>query len=602
MEITVRLLGELNETPGGGWRSLVPKKIVAVTAEQIATWFRYDSLAGKNPYHVRPDSLIQIDADVQRGLDDRGRVLQEAAKVREIRDLLLGAEHKSPIFLSTLVWVLRGNVVMKRGERRVEGSLLPIYELGIETDQIWLTDSAHRHFGIAEAYRTFVRDKEKYPAFSPKFEFPVEVYVLDSTTEKSLFTELNSKQKKVSASKTQQLDVNTAIGYLKSKILERDLSTRGLFANNIEVSFRENKRHTLVTMSAFVAAIREFFTQSEIEAARSGKDEAADMYAEYFCEFFCALADTLRITYGDGGNAVTTTPFYNLYREHIAGVVDREVDPTNDEVQAKFETDLEKARERANDVNRRVREADVTNSNPMLRSLARLARTIRYFDDWKSVVSRLQSAVIAQAGGRYFQLSNSEVTNPFPPPYTTPLITRSEQGTPNIQVQSQTVRQAYDLLLAKLDLVLPPTIRSLVGSSFVTLNPTSAAVTQPISRSVATCLEFEADVFVPKRFELSKASENLSLTIRPKDLLWKKAELTGRKRVLPQSVERDLSYQHPYYDDVVKYSVRFSTELPAFVLSKRESFAVEVRFQYPSLSWDNEETTVLLQLQPNDAY
>lgn len=596
MHISVRLLGELNESSSHAGKTLVSKKMISVTAEQLATWFLYDSLSGKHPFRIKQDSLIQIDPIVQRGFDDRGRPLQESAKVKEIRDLLLGSSTKAPVFLGTLVWVIRGDVQTSKSEKKTEGKFLPTFELGIEVDKILLTDSAHRHFGIVEAYRTFMKNKENYPRFSPKFEFPVELYVIDKAMEQSLFNELNSKQKKVSQSRTQLLDVQTASGYLKSKILERDQSSKGLFANNVEVSFRENKRHTLLTMSTFVNILKEFYSPNELESARNNDADAEEM-SEYFCEFFYDLSEKIIIKYNDGSGPVEINPFYNLYRDHIASVMDREFDSTNDEELQKFESDLEKARERANEINRKVRDADVTNSNPMMRALARLARTIRYFEDWKAVISRLQSSVIAPADGRYFQISNKEISAPFPPPYTTPLITVTSGGGANIQVQTQTIKQAYDILSTKLDLVLPVSLRFKMGSKFSPLKVDVATVTQSLSRTAPTVLVFEGEFYIPKGLEYS--GEDVSLSVKAKDLVWKKAEFTGTKKKAASQIKEDDSYQHPFYDDIKKMVAQFGVELPAFNLGKQESFVLELKFLYPSLSGDGGEVTALLQLQPN---
>lgn len=592
MQVTARLLGELNIGADTASRTLVPKRIVAVTAEQIAQLFQYESFSGKHPFRVKPDSVIQLDATIQRGFDDRGRALQEVSKVREIADLLLGEEGvSSPAFLGTLVWVLRGTPSFARSKKELEGSFAPIYEITFDAERIYLTDSAHRHFGIVESYKRYLKNPKKFPRYSPKFEFSVELYALDTLHETALFNELNSKQKKISSSRAQFLDVHTATGYMKSKILAHDQDADAFFTNNIEVSARENKRHTLITMSAFVAAIREMFG-ADLEELRAN-EARADEAAAYFCEFFYTLRDQIVVTYGDQALTKEIRPFYNLYREHIAPIEDREI--VSDEDEAKHEAELETARQRANATNKRLRDEDLTNSNTVTRALCRVARLIRNLDDWQAVIVRLQTSVIAPTGGRYFQLSNPEVATPFPPPYTTPVLTVGEEGHPNIQVQTQTINQVYDLLCTRLNLVLVPQVklRTASGNLLLTGSPSGLA---SVSRTSPTPITLEVDFYTTKRNPPSP--DEILVSFSPRSIDWKKGELKGKKRAVAADVFPDASYEHDYHTDIQKWTAQVVVILSPFALTNSDSFTGEFGVRVPTISGDFEEISVQLALQP----
>ena len=73
----------------------------------------------------------------------------------DIKDTLLGLNAGQKVYLGSLVWNIRKKDINRITKIKVSenDNLPPEYELKIEVDNIYLTDSAHRHFGIIEAYK-----------------------------------------------------------------------------------------------------------------------------------------------------------------------------------------------------------------------------------------------------------------------------------------------------------------------------------------------------------------------------------------------------------------------------------------------------------------
>ncbi|ALO34577.1 hypothetical protein CMT41_07500 [Colwellia sp. MT41] len=260
-KIKLRLLDDLNKSNRGTQKSLVPKYIVKITASELNNYFKYDSSGKKHPYKVANDSLIVLDENVQRGITDLGRIRQEENKVKDIKNSLLGLNTLAPkAFMGNLVWNIReqGGEIFEISTSLRENKAA-IQEIQINTKKIYLPDSAHRHLGICEAYREYLKSDETFDKFDEDFEFAIDVYNLSLQDEKLLFNELNSKQKKITAAKAKELDTTSPIGNLKDNILAYDQANERLFFQNIEVNSNTNDRHTLMTMSVFTASIKAMF-------------------------------------------------------------------------------------------------------------------------------------------------------------------------------------------------------------------------------------------------------------------------------------------------------------------------------------------------------
>jgi hypothetical protein len=259
MRIEADLLGRINESISAN-APLQTKYIVRVTIEQLALWLQYERKGnGRNsPFRISDHSTIRIDPEIQRGRDSQGFLLQNSRKIMEIANTLLAPNNEMVprLYLGCLTWNVRPQVkkikdLFEIEKTEIEGKQ-PKWRLAFDTDAIYLTDSAHRHLGIVESYRQYQLNQGKYPTYSPKYEFLVEIYTLDKQREKELFSELNSKQKKISAAKQKEMDVSSPIGALKDAIQDYDRINRNFFADNIEVSSNQNDKHTLLTMSVFV--------------------------------------------------------------------------------------------------------------------------------------------------------------------------------------------------------------------------------------------------------------------------------------------------------------------------------------------------------------
>ncbi|NBX69433.1 MAG: hypothetical protein EBR01_10780 [Proteobacteria bacterium] len=360
MNINIKLLKHLNSSTDENKSSLMPKYIAVVSAENLNTYLKYEKIKSKNknPFKIKTDSIIKIDSEIQRGLDQETKaLLQEKSKVEEIKEVLLGVSEgvRQKAFLGCLIWNVRKNSgTLKKRKVSPEDSKFEEYELAIDTTEgIYLPDSAHRHLGICEAVIEYSKNPEKYPDFNPNFEFPVEIYHLNPNQERDLFLELNSKQKKVTAAKRLQIDSSSPAGFLKEVILSKDKTERGLFDENIEVTTNTNDKHTLVTMAVFVASIKEMFGSSIKSIIEN--ESAAEEFAEYFKSYFYELQDKINVKVG----SEEIKPFRNLYKEII----------TKDECDLTDENDINAfyapKREKAARLNKELRDVDIIVNNQM---------------------------------------------------------------------------------------------------------------------------------------------------------------------------------------------------------------------------------------------
>jgi hypothetical protein len=456
MRIEVDLLGIVNDASAITSLSALQRKyVVKVTAEQLYLWLQYDRKAkGTNSaFKILDHSTIAIDEQIQRGRDSQGYLLQNPKKIMEIANTLLTPRKETVprLYLGSLTWNVRPT--LKKGET-IEFDITkieqpgkpPTWRLTFDTDKIYLTDSAHRHLAIVEAYKQYTKDPNKYPAFSTKLEFSVEIYTLDKQKEKELFSELNSKQKKISTAKQKEMDVSSPVGTLKDAIQDYDRQNMRFFDKNIEVSSNQNDKHTLVTMSVLVASIGEMFTTQQIKDSRDDTD-LQEALSEYYCEFFYELSRTLVVKADIGEGLRDYHPYRNLYTEFISAAEDN----FDANAPQSSEEKLQTARDKATNENQRLRKIDVANHNSFVKAFSRLGGRIRLMENWRDVIVRLQNQHNFPCNGQFFQKYNPELFE-VNQKFGIPIASLNEDGTINIQVQSKTINAIYDYLITKLNL------------------------------------------------------------------------------------------------------------------------------------------------------
>ena len=135
-KITLELLGQVNHKTEQADKSLIPKYVVKITASDLNNLFKYESAGKKHPYKIQPDSTIVLDEIIQRGVNDSGKIRQEEAKVKDIRESLLGVNKLSPrAFIGNLVWNIRRDGTEKLAElvTQYDDGRPPEKKLEIET-------------------------------------------------------------------------------------------------------------------------------------------------------------------------------------------------------------------------------------------------------------------------------------------------------------------------------------------------------------------------------------------------------------------------------------------------------------------------------------
>lgn len=587
MELILPLLGQINSNVPTT-SPLRRKYVVKVTAEQISNLLQY-SRAGRDMgalFRISPTSTIKIDKEIQRGTDEQGFVSQQPAKVREIAQTLLGNTSVAVprLYLGALVWNIRPparlEIMTLHGNDKP-----PEYRLKIDTTDIFLTDSAHRHLGIAESYRTYLQNPPNYPDFRPDFEFLVEIYHLTKVEEKELFNELNSKQKKISAAKRKELDVSSPIGSLKDAILEYDLSLgKRLFENNIEVSSNQNDRHTLMTMSVFVSSISEMFEPAEIKAARQNPDLRTEL-AQYYCDFSYALSETLivRCSLGDVSQDEEVKPFSNLWLEYI-----KPVENEDDVEEERLEKNLERARDIAIKKNKSFRKVDISNHNAVVKAFYRIGGLIRQMPDWRSVIGRLQNDLVASNNGKFFQKENPDW---FAKDSESdiPIASLNQDDSINVQVQSKNIEKIINYLRRKLDLVHTPSL------GFRNEQEWSKLTSLRVSRSQETAVRLRVQLISPTE----PSDERTLLSLKP-NIQWKDGTFTGKAKLKAMRFTKDSSYVDPAYSDLQQWFVDFDVRLPVLPNSARDQFLMTISLEYLYLGGHGEKADFPVTITPID--
>jgi len=583
MRIEVELLGIVNDHNLNGTPCALQRKyVLKVTAEQLYLWLQYERRAkGVNSaFRISEHSTICIDEQIQRGRDAQGFLLQNPKKIMEIANTLLTPRKETVprLYLGSLTWNVRPK--SKRDENamfditKVEHpGKPPQWRLAFDTDKIFLTDSAHRHLGIVEAYKRFTKDPEKYPSFSPKLEFSVELYTLDKQREKELFSELNSKQKKISTAKQKEMDVSSPIGSLKDAIQDFDRQNRKFFDKNIEVSSNQNDKHTLVTMSVFVASIGEMFTNQQIKDSRDDSDLQIAL-SEYYCEFFYELSRTLVVKADIGEGLKDYHPYRNLYIEYISAAEDN-FDPNAPQ---SSEEKLQTARDKATFENQRLRKIDVANHNSFVKAFSRLGGYIRLMDNWRDVLGRLQKHCNLPSKGQFFQKGNPDLFE-VNPKFGIPIASLNEDGTINIQVQSKTINAIYDYLIRTLNLARNPTflLRD-SNDEFQTIDDVLQPIPDYDTFSVVCC-----HFYLPSSVqEISEGSVRLDVDFGLDFAMANKKGKNGG--LLPSNCELDEGYVDSDYEDIRRWIATFEVLWPGNSKLRKDVVIGSLKFYIPKFN------------------
>jgi hypothetical protein len=576
--INVKLLADVNNhLRGNASATLQPKYIALVSAANLNMYLRYrrGTRRGKHTFRLDPSSLLRIDPDIQRGFTTTGELCQEDSKIEEIAKSLVGHSTENPrVFLGTLVWNIReqesGVFDVIKTERSGQP---PELELAINSPAIWLTDSAHRHFGICEAVRLH-GELGAASKFDPAYVFPIEIYNVDKRHESMLFKELNSKQKKITAAKQQQVDNTSALGRLKEAIRTYDAENDGFFVDNIEVNANSNERQTLMTMSVFVAAIKEMFGKSLIEQS-ANDDGLRDQLAEYFAKSFYALRDRIRVTCTISGTETEVAPFANLHSEIIRPVEDSLADEDDEE---RIAQKLNAAREKAYARNKTVMQEDKLNSNPFIKSLAHALGRVRGMNDPFQVLDVIQSKLIAAHDGRYFQKGNPRMTAVQESGHS--IATIKDDGNLNVQVQSHTISEIKKLLADELELDFAMNL-FIIDSNGTrhALGDNGSSYVQLLKKTSETYFTIVAEFDVGD----SITPENIDCKLRIEADMndggtWaRNVKHVGERQLLADDCMRVDGYAHAILGNAVaRYQAIYKVEFPSFTPARTASFPLKL--------------------------
>jgi hypothetical protein len=582
MRIETDLLGVINENAVPS--SVLQRKfLLRVTAEQLSQWLQFDrkGKAKTSPFRISAHSIILIDEEIQRGRDAQGYLLQNPKKILEIASTLLkpSAEEIPRLYLGSLIWNVRPALGKDVNEifatQKIEEQNKPTkWRLAFDTNAIYLTDSAHRHLGIVEAYRQYLASPEKFPAFNPKTEFSVELYTLSTQREKELFTELNSKQKKISAAKKQQMDVSSPIGAMKDSILDYDRTAERFFLNNIEVSSNQNDKHTLMTMNVFQESISEMFSSKEIKAAREDEELRNEM-AAYYCDFFYELAKTIVVRADLGDGEKEYHPFRNLYTEVIQPAQDA-FDPAMPQIS---EEKAQEAIERAMFLNRKLRIIDVANHNSFVRAIARLGCFLRGMENWRDVITRLQTRHNIPSNGKFFQKENAELFA-MNTRLGVSIATPNENGSINVQVQTKTRDAIYEYLLDKLNLKREFAAFHSTAMEDPVLMQGDVPTPHIIPKDSESYSGFTFFFFLPRSVnDVDDHSVRLDID---GGTAWPAATRKNKaKGIACTACELDSSYVDDEFEDIVRWRASFEVPWPAGASIKINPAPITLKFHCP---------------------
>lgn len=587
--IRVKYLGSVNENIDSS-KTIVEKHLVSVSASELSLWFQYtrDKKGGRHPFKLQDSSVIKIHERIQRGKNEAGFVLQEKSKVDNIKDTLLGlSDDCKKVYLGALVWNIRKKETNKIKKIKIseDDNLPPEYELKLDIDNIYLTDSAHRHLGIVEAYHEYQKDKSLYPLFNENYEFSVEIYNLSGADEQNLFNELNDKQKRITNTKRKQLDNTTPLGKIKDEIIDYDMEHDKIFYNNIELNSNQNIGYTLMTMSVFVSSIKEMFKSEINEVYQNGSinDELKEKIVEYYCEFFSTLRNNIEITYTSFGKETNIHPFNNLHQEYISLIENSDFE---DDV---LEDKLTEARNEARNLNKEIRTQDLIIHNVTIKALSRLGRLIRKMSNWKTVIEQIQQSLILGHSGRFFQLSNNLISEKYKRNKEA-IASDNLDGSLNVQVVSWKIDDLYNILTNELKL---QKIKKLYSGQDDFVRELENNSTLEVSIIETSKIQFRYDFYISNNLFDEILLENLSISITPLDN-WPKMKFVGKKAFKAIRKEVDDGYiDEVYGTGIKKVSAYFEIKLPSFEDEAHITSGLKLKIKAFNLSIENEEEFIL---------
>lgn len=588
--IRVKYLGTVNKDIQSN-QTVVEKHVVKVKAHELSQWFQYsrEKKGGRHPFKISDSSIIKIHEKVQRGKNNFGFVLQEKNKVDDIKDVLLGI-HKTDkkVYLGSLVWNIRKKDSNKIKKIKIseDETLPPEYELSIDIDNIYLTDSAHRHFGIVEAYNEYRRSSDKYPAFNEDFEFIVEIYNLSRDEEQNLFNELNSKQKKITAAKQKQLDNSTPLGKIKDEIIDYDMEHERIFYNNIELNSNQNTGHTLMTMSVFVASINEMFKKeiNEIYKNETVNDELKEDIVVYYCDFFSELKNNISVTYSSYGEFKSIYPFDNLYLKYI--YIAENLDYDDETI---LENKLEEARNTAKHINSELRGQDLITHNVTIKALSRLGKLIRKMSNWKTVIEQIQQSLVIGHDGKFLQKSNTDITEVYSGNQEA-LARPNQDGTLNMQVVSWKVDEMFNFLTDKLLLKKNHKLYFDQNDFEIELKNND---TVKVFHDTPTIIKFRYNFFIADKLFDEISSSDITLSVTPLDS-WNKMKFTGQKSFKAINKDYDEGYVDEIYNTGIKKAyASFEIKLPPFESDEHLEQGLKIKIKAPNISIEMESEYLL---------
>lgn len=563
--ITVDLLSELNKDLND--KTLVKKYIIKIKASQLSQYLKIEKDISKlYPYKIKSDSVIKIHSDIQRGEDKDGFYLQEKRKVDDIKNTLLGKnKDSSKAFLGTLVWNVRDN-----GKNEIKMHTVvsdnpivpPTKTITIETEAIYLTDSAHRHFAIVDANQTYHLDKDAYPDYSESFEFPVEVYFLNEDDEKKLFHELNSKQKKISTTRQKYIDNITPYGQLKDLILEYDISENKYFSNNIELISNTNQNSIyLMTMSVFVACIKEMFPKNDLLALEDRPTLQLE-FSKYFCDFFFKLSDTIVISVNIDGEQKAIKPFENIYQEHLLSIEEEynnKIESSEDEeeifiLEDSLNTNINNAQNKFIQRKKDILQQDFITHNVTLKALSRLGRHIRYMSNWELVLTQFQN-VLLEPSRDTFQ-ANKELHRK---------LKLNSEHPMSISVNNYNVNAIFNYFVSKLNLVQ---------------NEQVDITREDLKVYIRISISF------PNKIAKNLSNAMIKLSIDNSDSIFKNL----RKNIIAKSLNDDNTFVSQYQQGIVRKKVLFELEL-----NEKTQIDNKCVFEFPG--FDNQKVKYEYQIK-----
>ncbi|ALO34578.1 hypothetical protein CMT41_07515 [Colwellia sp. MT41] len=314
--------------------------------------------------------------------------------------------------------------------------------------------------------------------------------------------------------------------------------------------------------------------------------------AQYFCDFFYKLKSEIVINCKVRNKDIEISPFDSLYLKYIYQVENRDYDSEED-----LEDALKNAREVACEFNENLRSQDKVNSNPVIKTLAKIGGLIRKMEDWEEVIENLQSKILSQKDGKFFQVGNDELLE-IRESTGEPIATlNTDNKSINIQVMTATLKTIEDFFLQELSLNRESKITLCINDKFKKdwvdgeLN-----YTHSVSRKDKNYLDINVQFDVGYKVDLKP--QELSLRVEP-SIAWKGSKFNGKKSIKAKKIEKFKGYQDEFYGSGIKrLEAQFEVTLPAYDNNDDDMFDIKFYCSIPMLNGLLEIVTFTLRVQP----